>query len=122
MPLEDLPLQFDMRFDPTVGQWSGPTVNTTHPTERQIARPDEELLHGHRATPLRGDEDERGVEQEERIDQVPGRRRVRQIAPDRRQVADLSVDVAEKIVGDSITVDTQRELVDRYIDELGGVQ
>ena len=40
----------------------------------------------------------------------------------RRQVADLSVDVAEKIVGESIDIDAQRELVDRYIDELGGVQ
>ena len=40
----------------------------------------------------------------------------------RRQVADLSVDVAEKIVGESIDIEVQRELVDRYIDELGGVQ
>ena len=40
----------------------------------------------------------------------------------RRQVADLSVDVAEKIVGESLDVEMQRELVDRYIDELGGVQ
>jgi F-type H+-transporting ATPase subunit b len=39
-----------------------------------------------------------------------------------RQVADLSVDVAEKIVGESIDIDVQRELVDRYIDDLGGVQ
>jgi F-type H+-transporting ATPase subunit b len=40
----------------------------------------------------------------------------------RRQVADLSVDVAEKVVGESIDIDAQRKLVDRYIDELGGVQ
>jgi len=40
----------------------------------------------------------------------------------RRHVADLSVDVAEKIVGESINIDAQRELVDQYIDELGGVQ
>jgi F-type H+-transporting ATPase subunit b len=40
----------------------------------------------------------------------------------RRQVADLSVDVAEKIVGESIDIDAQRQLVDQYIDELGGVQ
>ncbi len=40
----------------------------------------------------------------------------------RRQVADLSIDVAKKVVGASIDVDGQRDLVDRYIDELGGVQ
>ena len=40
----------------------------------------------------------------------------------RRQVADLSIDVAERVVGDSIDGETQRQLVDRYIDDLGGVQ
>ena len=40
----------------------------------------------------------------------------------RRQVADLSLDVAERVVGESIDADRQRELVDRYIDDLGGVQ
>ncbi len=40
----------------------------------------------------------------------------------RRQVADLSLDVAQRVVGDSIDADRQRELVDRYIDDLGGVQ
>ncbi len=40
----------------------------------------------------------------------------------RRQVADLSLDVAERVVGESIDADRQRQLVDRYIDELGGVQ
>jgi F-type H+-transporting ATPase subunit b len=40
----------------------------------------------------------------------------------RRQVADLSIDVAERVVGDSIDADRQRQLVDRYIDDLGGVQ
>jgi F-type H+-transporting ATPase subunit b len=39
----------------------------------------------------------------------------------RRQVADLSIDVAEKVVGDTLDTDAQRVLVDRYIDELGGV-
>jgi F-type H+-transporting ATPase subunit b len=39
----------------------------------------------------------------------------------RRQVADLSIDVAEKVVGSSLDPERQRELVDRYIDELGGV-
>ena len=39
----------------------------------------------------------------------------------RRQVADLSIGVAEKVVGDSLDDDRQRQLVDRYIDELGGV-
>ena len=40
----------------------------------------------------------------------------------RRQVADLSITVAEKVVGDSLDDDRQRELVDRYIDDLGGVR
>ncbi|NHZ70484.1 MAG: F0F1 ATP synthase subunit B [Proteobacteria bacterium] len=40
----------------------------------------------------------------------------------RRQVADLSINVAEKVVGSSIDAGSQRELVDRYIDELGGVR
>jgi F-type H+-transporting ATPase subunit b len=40
----------------------------------------------------------------------------------RRQVADLSIDVAEKVVGTSLDDQRQRELVDRYIDELGGVR
>lgn len=40
----------------------------------------------------------------------------------RRQVADLSIEVAERVVGDSIDADRQRQLVDRYIDDLGGVQ
>jgi F-type H+-transporting ATPase subunit b len=39
----------------------------------------------------------------------------------RRQVADLSIGVAEKVVDDSLDDDRQRQLVDRYIDELGGV-
>ena len=40
----------------------------------------------------------------------------------KRQVADLSMDVAERVVGESIDEDRQRQLVDRYIDDLGGVQ
>lgn len=40
----------------------------------------------------------------------------------RRQVADLSIDVAERVVGESINGDAQRQLVDRYIDDLGGVR
>ena len=39
----------------------------------------------------------------------------------RRQVADLSLAVAERVVGLSLDDESQRELVDRYIDELGGV-
>jgi F-type H+-transporting ATPase subunit b len=39
----------------------------------------------------------------------------------RRQVADLSIGVAEKVVDDSLDDDRQRQLVERYIDELGGV-
>ena len=48
--------------------------------------------------------------------------RERAAADLRRQVADLSIDVAEKVVGSSLDDDAQRDLVDRYIDELGGVQ
>ncbi|GMQ94736.1 MAG: F0F1 ATP synthase subunit B [Acidimicrobiia bacterium] len=40
----------------------------------------------------------------------------------RRQVAELSIDVAERVVGSSLDVGAQRDLVDRYIDELGGVR
>ena len=40
----------------------------------------------------------------------------------RRQVADLSIDVAERVVVSSLDADTQRALVDQYINELGGVQ
>lgn len=40
----------------------------------------------------------------------------------RRQVADLSIDVARKVVGSVIDVDAQRDLVESYIDELGGVK
>jgi len=39
----------------------------------------------------------------------------------RRQVADLSLDVAERVVGLSLDDESQRELVDQYIDDLGGV-
>lgn len=39
-----------------------------------------------------------------------------------RQVADLSISVAQRVVGNSIDVDAQRGLVDAYIEELGGVQ
>jgi len=40
----------------------------------------------------------------------------------RRQVADLSLDVAEKVVVSSLDVEAQRALVDQYIEELGGVR
>ncbi len=39
----------------------------------------------------------------------------------RREVADLSLDVAEKVVGSSLDRPSQQALVDRYIDELGGL-
>lgn len=39
----------------------------------------------------------------------------------RREVADLSLDVAEKVVGSSLDRASQQALVDRYIDELGGL-
>lgn len=48
--------------------------------------------------------------------------RERAAADLRRQVAELSIDVAEKVVGSSLDDGAQRDLVDRYIDELGGVQ
>lgn len=40
----------------------------------------------------------------------------------RRQVAGLSIDVAEKVVGSNLDDARQRELVDRYIEDLGGVR
>lgn len=40
----------------------------------------------------------------------------------RREVASLSIDVAEKVVGSNLDDARQRELVDRYIDDLGGVR
>ena len=40
----------------------------------------------------------------------------------RRQVADLSLDVAQRVVVSSLDADSQRALVDQYIDDLGGVQ
>jgi F0F1-type ATP synthase membrane subunit b/b' len=38
----------------------------------------------------------------------------------RHEVAGLSLDVAEKIVGSSLDRSSQQALVDRFIDELGG--
>ena len=38
----------------------------------------------------------------------------------RREVAGLSLDVAEKIVGRSLDRTGQQALVDQFIDELGG--
>ncbi len=40
----------------------------------------------------------------------------------RREVASLSLDVAEKVVAGGIDRDAQRALVDRYIDELQGLR
>jgi F-type H+-transporting ATPase subunit b len=40
----------------------------------------------------------------------------------RSQVAGLSLDVAEKVVGRSLDRAAQQELVDQFIDELGGVE
>jgi F-type H+-transporting ATPase subunit b len=53
-------------------------------------------------------------------DEVAGER---QRASDeiRREVASLSLDVAEKVMGESLDRGAQQGLVDRYIDELGGV-
>jgi F-type H+-transporting ATPase subunit b len=54
-------------------------------------------------------------------DELAGERE-RATAAIRRQVADLSLDVAEKVVGTSLDRSAQQQLVDRYIDELGGVE
>jgi F-type H+-transporting ATPase subunit b len=48
--------------------------------------------------------------------------RERATADLRRQVAELSIDVAEKVVGASLDLEAQRDLVDSYIDDLGGVK
>jgi F-type H+-transporting ATPase subunit b len=40
----------------------------------------------------------------------------------RREVASLSLDVAEKVVGSSLDRDAQQALVDRYIEELGSTK
>ncbi len=40
----------------------------------------------------------------------------------RSQVAGLSLDVAEKVVGRSLDRKAQQELVDEFIDELGGIE
>lgn len=48
--------------------------------------------------------------------------RERAAADLRRQVADLAIDVAERVVVVTLDSDAQRGLVDRYIDELGGVK
>lgn len=47
--------------------------------------------------------------------------RARLSADLQRQVADLSLAVAEKVVAGSLDDDAQRRLVDRYIEELGGL-
>ncbi len=39
-----------------------------------------------------------------------------------RQVAALSLEVAAKVVGETLDRDQQHELIDRYIEELGGVR
>lgn len=39
-----------------------------------------------------------------------------------REVASLSLDIAEKVIGDSLDREAQQVLVDRYIEELGGVR
>ncbi len=50
-----------------------------------------------------------------------GAERERVTADLRRQVADLSLDVAEKVVAGSLDRESQQLLVDGYIDELGGL-
>jgi F-type H+-transporting ATPase subunit b len=55
----------------------------------------------------------------QRAQQEAAGERERTAAALRREVADLSLDVAEKVVGESLDEDRQRALVNRYIDELG---
>lgn len=50
-----------------------------------------------------------------------GAERTRVTADLQRQVADLSLDVAEKVVGTSLDREAQRRLADQYIEELGGL-
>lgn len=38
----------------------------------------------------------------------------------RREVADLSLDMAEKVVGEGLDRDAQRAMVDRFLEDLGG--
>ena len=40
----------------------------------------------------------------------------------KQQVADLAIEIAGKLVAESLDVERQRQLVDRYIEELGGVR
>lgn len=48
--------------------------------------------------------------------------RDRATAAIRREVVTLSLDVAEKVVGNALDRDAQQALVDRYIDDLGGAK
>ena len=48
-----------------------------------------------------------------------GAERDRAVAAVRREVGDLAVDIAGKIIGDSLDRDRQLSLVDRYIQDLG---
>lgn len=48
--------------------------------------------------------------------------RERAVSSMRREVAGLSLDVAEKLVGATLDRDGQQVLVDRFIDELGGTE
>lgn len=48
--------------------------------------------------------------------------RDRAAASIRREVVSLSLDVAEKVVEDSLDRDAQAALIDRYIEELGGAE
>jgi F-type H+-transporting ATPase subunit b len=47
--------------------------------------------------------------------------RERAVGAMRRSVADLSLDVAERVIGAELDRKAQQALVERYIDELGGV-
>ena len=65
----------------------------------------------------RAEEEAEAVKERARVEAEGERERT--AAAMRREVADLSLDVAEKVVGESLDEERQRALVNRYIDELG---
>jgi F-type H+-transporting ATPase subunit b len=65
----------------------------------------------------RAEEEAEAVKQRAQVEAAGERDRT--AAALRREVADLSLDVAEKVVGESLDEERQRALVNRYIDELG---
>ncbi|MFQ5554451.1 MAG: F0F1 ATP synthase subunit B [Acidimicrobiia bacterium] len=65
----------------------------------------------------RAEQEAAGIKERTRAD-VAGERE-RMASAIQREVATLSLDVAEKVIGQALDRDSQRALVDRYIDDLG---